>query len=654
MKRAIKIGLLALVGCLVFALVTCENPAGGSDNREGEFTISLGNGSAGKAALYPPDWPDPGVTNPGGPLIEDLRFEITFTPVAVGKGEKREFKFDGDQTIGGKVKVGTYTVTMEVFEIGDLTNTPYANGSAESSPVEIVSTRKNNIKVLLYDAQNARMPVINVQPMSPSASYAVGDTATPLTITASVSDGGTLSYQWFDNGTTNSNSGGTSLGSAGGADTASFTPPTTSAGTTYYYCEVTNTNLLAPGLTTATVVSNVVTVKVIEPVTSITGPASWTTSVGTLNLTAVVTVNPATATNTTITWTIKTLGGTGATVSGDTLTTTTTGTVVVTATIVDGTATGDYTQDFAITVIGLTWTAVSGNPLGTGDVNDVAFGDGRFIVVGTAAGTAWSDDGITWTSGPISSGTLYGAGWGNDMFIVGGNFASLSYLESNIMGIDLISSPGISNGGMNQQVANIFYANNTLIIGNGWGGIWYLEDGAPSWVQATLPAGFNPNPDSPGNCAFGNGKFVTTCGSGNILYSSDGKIWDEVGTNPFGTTSIHNVAFGGPVGQEKFVAVGSSGIMAYSSDGISWTAVPDSGTASGPFGTSIIRGITYGGGLFVAGGASGKMAYSSDGLNWISQDGTESTFGTSEIKRIGYGNGRFVAVGQSGKIAYSD
>ncbi len=72
------------------------------------------------------------------------------------------------------------------------------------------------------------------------------------TQTLSISASGTsLSYQWFSN-TSASTSGGTSLGSANGAQTATYTPPSTSEGTTYYYCVVTESNACS---TTSNVVS---------------------------------------------------------------------------------------------------------------------------------------------------------------------------------------------------------------------------------------------------------------------------------------------------------------------------------------------------------------------------------------------------------------
>ncbi len=80
-------------------------------------------------------------------------------------------------------------------------------------------------------------PNISVHPNSAEATYNRGDAATALSVTASVGDGGTLSYQWYSNSTA-TNSGGTLIS---GATSAGYTPSTAVAGTLYYYCVVTNT-----------------------------------------------------------------------------------------------------------------------------------------------------------------------------------------------------------------------------------------------------------------------------------------------------------------------------------------------------------------------------------------------------------------------------
>jgi len=353
MKNTIKTCSLLLFTFYLVMLTACANPAGGGDSEEGEFTISLGNGSASKSAAYPPDYP-PAAIPSGNPLIEELRFEITFTPVVVGKGEKKEFKFDGDQRIGGKVNVGTYTVTMDVFEIAD-DSYLYAHGSAESSPVEIKGGKITNIKILLYDAHNARIPAISLQPIDTTLTQ---NGFGSLTIgVLPPTDGGSLSYQWYSN-TTASNSGGTPLDTSieitnNGSQTEVYSPDTSTLGTYYFYVVVTNTNSSAPGNKNSAVVSNVATVKVIIssgfiPASGITGVPT-TAFVGNLSLSG--TVSPSNATNQTISsWAVVSAGTTGATISGNILTTTAPGTVTVQATVANGLVSGNFTDDFTITV----------------------------------------------------------------------------------------------------------------------------------------------------------------------------------------------------------------------------------------------------------------------------------------------------------------
>lgn len=101
----------------------------------------------------------------------------------------------------------------------------------------------------------------NIQKEPQSASYTVGDTPAELTVTASVSDGGTLSYQWYRN-TIDSTTGGTEIS---GATSKSYMPPTDQVGTVYYYCTVTNTNPNANGNKTAAATSATAKITITEP-----------------------------------------------------------------------------------------------------------------------------------------------------------------------------------------------------------------------------------------------------------------------------------------------------------------------------------------------------------------------------------------------------
>jgi hypothetical protein len=103
---------------------------------------------------------------------------------------------------------------------------------------------------------HAEEPTINTHPQGDS--YTVGTPATSLSVTATIADGGTLSYRWYRN-TVASTSGGTSISGATG-DT--YTPPTTAAGTVYYYVIVTNTNDSVNGTQVRTATSNVAAIVV--------------------------------------------------------------------------------------------------------------------------------------------------------------------------------------------------------------------------------------------------------------------------------------------------------------------------------------------------------------------------------------------------------
>ena len=191
----------------------------------------------------------------------------------------------------------------------------------------------NAAKVTVAPIVNAATPSIATQPASTTA-VNVGGSAS-LSVAATVSDSGTLSYQWYSNAT-NSNSGGSLIAGATGA---TYAAPTTTAGTTYYYVVVTNTNNSVNGTKTATAKSNVATVNVTreaQRVTAITvSSASDTLYVGD-SLQFNATVAPNNAADKTFSWSV--VPGTGAaTISANGLLAATgAGTVTVQATAHDG------------------------------------------------------------------------------------------------------------------------------------------------------------------------------------------------------------------------------------------------------------------------------------------------------------------------------
>lgn len=84
------------------------------------------------------------------------------------------------------------------------------------------------------------IPVENVTPSitgPEDATYTYGQTPPTLSVTASATTEGTLTYQWYSS-TTDSNRDGTAISDETGS---TYTPTLSGFGTTYYYCVVTNT-----------------------------------------------------------------------------------------------------------------------------------------------------------------------------------------------------------------------------------------------------------------------------------------------------------------------------------------------------------------------------------------------------------------------------
>jgi formylglycine-generating enzyme required for sulfatase activity len=104
------------------------------------------------------------------------------------------------------------------------------------------TTKSNPVLIDVKNFVNAQVPVIKKQPKEESL-YMKDEPADPLTVEIEpVTDGGTLSYQWFRKKKREYD--GLEIA---GATNASYTPPTNKERDLwYYYCEITNTLNTAP------------------------------------------------------------------------------------------------------------------------------------------------------------------------------------------------------------------------------------------------------------------------------------------------------------------------------------------------------------------------------------------------------------------------
>ena len=173
-------------------------------------------------------------------------------------------------TTSGAIAINTATsasYTAPTNTIG--TNYYYCivtNTDSNASGNTTSTATTNAAKVVVNELTNAAAPTIATQPVAKTVN--VNATAS-LSVAASAS--GTLSYQWYSN-TTNSTTGASAIATA---ISATYQVPTSSAGTTYYYCVVTNTDNAKTGIKVATNTSAIVAVTVNE-LTNATAPTITT------------------------------------------------------------------------------------------------------------------------------------------------------------------------------------------------------------------------------------------------------------------------------------------------------------------------------------------------------------------------------------------
>ena len=174
----------------------------------------------------------------GAYTVGDTATALTVTATVTDGGELSYKWYKGDELISGAT---SKSYTPSTAEAGTFTYKVVVTNTNNNVNGEKTATAVSSATVIVNDIviKNAATPLISKG--LAGGAYKVGDTATALTVTATVTDGGELSYKWYK---------GDELIS--GATSKSYTPSTAEAGTFTYKVVVTNTNNNVNGKTTAT------------------------------------------------------------------------------------------------------------------------------------------------------------------------------------------------------------------------------------------------------------------------------------------------------------------------------------------------------------------------------------------------------------------
>ncbi|WP_051217394.1 cadherin-like beta sandwich domain-containing protein, partial [Paenibacillus assamensis] len=252
----------------------------------------------------------------------------------------------------------------------------------------------------------------------------------------------------------------------------------------------------------------------------------------------------------------------------------------------------------------------------TKDINNIAYGNGRWVGVANQGQIITSTDGASWSMKAIAIsplGVLYA---GNRWIMVG--YAGKMY--TSVDGDTWIQkttnvSADLSSIAYNGSIYVVVGANGTILTSND----------ADTWTVK------KQGTDSLNAVTYGGGKFVAI-GSGGVIYTSfDGGSWVKV------SSGVTTQLFGLTYANSRYIVVGENGTLLTSMDGTTWTQ------QASPVGTSFY-GVAYGGNKFIAVGDS--IISSSDGVNWVPEDPGSPHY----FNHIAFGDGRFIAGGENGRL----
>jgi hypothetical protein len=276
---------------------------------------------------------------------------------------------------------------------------------------------------------------------------------------------------------------------------------------------------------------------------------------------------------------------------------------------------------------GLNWnTPINGEAF---TANRVTFANEEFVAVGMSGDVLSSKDGLNWTvqCGGVPAPLNSVAALGDRVVAVGGTFGPL--VPTALGSTNLESwqiQPSIFQGYPNR----VINAESRLLAITTLGYISTSTDGIAWTNRASAISGWM------NDLIHAQGIYLAVGLQGSIEHSSDGVNW--INRSVDSTKAFYGVAHG----SGHFIAVGNPGVISSSSNGVHW--------ASEITGTSNwLRSVAFGSNTFVSVGDSGIILRSTNGHTWASQASpiTNALFCVRHLAN------RFIAVGAGGIILSS-
>ncbi len=286
------------------------------------------------------------------------------------------------------------------------------------------------------------------------------------------------------------------------------------------------------------------------------------------------------------------------------------------------------------------------------ELEAMAYGNGRLVAVGRGEATlSASADSRDWqeyaclSSPPASAAHLQDIAFGKGVFVAVGSTRSLIGADN---GKILTSTDGrewetaFTLGGV--PLWSVAFGEDHFVVGGGNGRVLVSDDG-DTWSPVETPTSETIRRVRYGDHGLGN-TFAAVGEGGMVMASPTGEEWQLlVGYASLDgeQRSINAVAF--LPESSAFLAVGGEGLVLTSTDGRDWWP-----RATGV--SSILSGVAHDHGVTVAVGDSGMILVSHDhGVSWAIQD-LPASGAEVMLNDVIYGAGHWIAVGSQGLDGY--
>jgi hypothetical protein len=294
---------------------------------------------------------------------------------------------------------------------------------------------------------------------------------------------------------------------------------------------------------------------------------------------------------------------------------------------------------------GVKWSAGSSGI--TEDIISVVWGKDKYVAVSKDTTILYSFDGIAWDT-ILFHNIFRAVTWGNNLFVALGNYGQI------LTSPDGISWTERASNNYDSYMSAIWTGTKFVVVGSSWPqmDIFYSvivssNDGIV-WTRQVYTSGNGSLYPPFSSIIWNNQQYYAIANNERIYASSDLNTWTQC---PIDETFIYAMTFG----NDRITTVGSYGRILNSSDGLTWTLVtpfviPDLGG---------LNAVAWYNNQIIAVGDGCTIWLSSDGIHWTNRSlyisgvtgppNSKSMTGTGNNIKI-YGNHMHYCLGQPARI----